>query len=75
MRKIEILKVEVEIVKSKLLVFLAVSGGSWVYALKVDVTLFKIVLLLSFSIAGYGVVINMLKLTDLHNKLKDYNEY
>ena len=71
MKKIELIKVEVEIVKSKLLVFLAVSGGSWVYAFKVDAVLFKIVLLFCFSIAGYGVVINMLRLTDLNNKLKD----
>ena len=70
MKKIDIIKVEVEIVKSKLLVFLAIAGGSWVYALKVDIVLFSMVLVICFSVAGYGVIINMLKFTYLHDELK-----
>jgi hypothetical protein len=41
MERVDIIKVEVEIVKSKLLTFLAVAGGSFVYALKIDDLLFK----------------------------------
>jgi hypothetical protein len=69
-KRVEIIKVEVEIVKSKLLAFLAISGGSWVYALKIDETLFKKVLFVCFAIASYGVFIGVLKLSDLHNELK-----
>ena len=70
MKKTEIVKVEVEIVKSKLLVFLAVSGGSWVYAFKIDDIAFAAVLFISFIVASYGVFANMLKLSDLHKELK-----
>ena len=70
MRKIEIIKVEVEIVKSKLLVFLAISGGSWFYALKIDDTIFSNMLFISFVITCWGVFTSMLKLGDLHNELK-----
>ena len=44
MSEVEVIKVEVEIVKSKLFTFLAVASGSWVYALKIDDSLFKKVL-------------------------------
>jgi hypothetical protein len=70
MKEIDIIKVEVEIVKSKLLTFLALSSGSWVYALKIDDALFKKVLFVCFAIASYGVFIGVLKLSDLHNELK-----
>ena len=70
MNKIEIIKVEVEIVKSKLLIFLAIASGSWVYAFKVDDGLFTKALYIAFTIASYGIVINILKLSGLHDELK-----
>ena len=70
MSKVEVIRVEVEIVKSKLFTFLAVASGSWVYALKIDDSLFKKVLFICFAIASYGVFIGVLKLSDLHNELK-----
>jgi hypothetical protein len=69
-KEIEIIKVEVEIIKSKLLTFLAIASGSWVYAFKVDDTVFTKVLYISFAIGSYGVFLNILKLSDLHNDLK-----
>ena len=69
-KKIEVLKVEVEIIKSKLLAFLAVYSGSWIYAFKIDNSAFTTVLFISFIVASYGVFSNMLKLSDLHKELK-----
>jgi hypothetical protein len=69
-KRVEIIKVEVEIVKSKLLTFLAISGGSWVYAFKIDNSIFTTVLFVSFIVSSYGVFANMLKLSDLHKELK-----
>jgi len=71
MNKIDIIKVEVDIVKSKLLVFLAIAGGSWFYAFKIDNSVFTTVLFISFIVASYGVFANMLKLSDLHKELKE----
>jgi len=71
MNKIDIIKVEVDIVKSKLLVFLAVSGGSWVYAIRTNEVLFKIFLFICFVVTSYGVFANILKLSDLDKELKE----
>jgi hypothetical protein len=62
--------VNIEIVKSKLFTFLAISGGSWVYAFKIDDSLFQKVLFVAFAITSYGVFLNILKLSDLHAELK-----
>ena len=70
MGRVEVIKVEVEIVKSKLFAFLAIASGSWVYTFKIDDNSFTGVLFVSFAIASYGVFINILKLSDLHNELK-----
>ncbi len=70
MNKVEVIKVEVEIIKSKLFTFLAIASGSWVYAFKIDDEIFSKVLYISFAIASYGVFVNILKLSDLHNDLK-----
>jgi len=70
MKKIDIIKVEVEIVRAKLLIFLAIAGGSWVYAFRIDNGAFTTVLFISFIVASYGVFANMLKLSDLHKELK-----
>jgi hypothetical protein len=70
MERIDIIKVEVEIVKSKLLTFLAVAGGGFVYALKIDDLLFKNVLFVCFAVTSYGVFMGIFKLSDLHNELK-----
>jgi hypothetical protein len=69
-KRVEIIKVEVEIVKSKLVVFLAISGGSWVYVFKIDDSTFTTMLFISFIVSSYGVFANMLKLSDLHKELK-----
>ena len=70
MKEIDIIKVEVEIIKAKLLTFLTIASGSWVYAFKVDDALFTKMLYISFMISCYGIFVNILKLSDLHNDLK-----
>jgi hypothetical protein len=68
--RVDIIAKKLDIVKSKAIGFMAISGGSWVYALTIDETLFKKVLFVCFAIASYGVFIGVLKLSDLHNELK-----
>ncbi len=70
MNRVEVIKVEVEIIKSKLFTFLAIASGSLVYAFKIDDAIFSKVLYVSFAIASYGIFVNILKLSDLHNDLK-----
>jgi len=68
--RVEITKVEVEIIKSKLLIFLAIASGSWVYAFKLEGKVFTISLFFGFIIASYGIFANILKLSDLQKELK-----
>ena len=68
--KIDIIKVEVDTIKAKLFTFLTIASGSWVYSFKVDDTTFMKVLYISFAISCYGVFLNLLKLSDLHDDLK-----
>lgn len=70
MNKVDIIKVEVEIVKSKLFIFLAIASGSWVYAFKVDDRIFTKALYIAFAIASYGIILNIFKLSGLHDELK-----
>jgi len=68
--RVEIIKVEVEIVKSKLLAFLAIASGSWFYAFKLEGKVFTIALFFGFIIASYGIFANIFKLSDLQKELK-----
>ena len=68
--KIDIIKVEVDIIKAKLFTFLTIASGSWVYSFKVNDAAFMKVLYISFAISCYGVFLNLLKLSDLHDDLK-----
>ncbi len=70
MKVIDIIGKEIEIYKIKLLLFMAISGGSWLYALKIDGKVFTIILFLGFAISSYGIFSNILKLGDLQKELK-----
>ncbi len=70
MKKIDIIGKEIEIYKVKLLIFMAVAGGSWVYIFKLDVMMLRIGLLFVFFVVSYAIFTNIMKLVDLHMQLK-----
>ena len=61
-KEIDIIGKEIEIYKIKLLLFMAIASGSWVYALKFNTLLFIILLFGVFFMSCYGVMINILRL-------------
>ena len=67
---IDIIGKEIEIYKTKLLLFMAIAGGSWVYAMKFEGTFFIFALFLGFVVSSYGIFLNILKLSDLEKELK-----
>jgi len=69
-KEIDIIGKEIEIYKIKLLLFMAIASGSWVYALKFSTLLFIILLFGVFFMSCYGVMINILRLGDLQTELK-----
>ncbi len=70
MKKLEIIGKKIEIYEIKLLLFMAIAGGSWVYALKLDGVVFIVFLFGVFVVACYGVDLNMMRLSDLQYDLK-----
>ncbi len=70
MRELEIIGKEIEIYKVKLLLFMAVAGGSWVYALKLSMVAYKMMHILSFAISSFGVFSNISKLSLVQKELE-----
>ena len=70
MRELEIIGKEVEIYKIKLLLFMAIASGSWVYIFKLEEVALKVILILVFFVVSYAIFSNILKLIDLHIELK-----
>ncbi len=70
MRELEIMGKEIEIYKIKLFLFMAISGGSWMYILKFDEIAFIAVLVFTFIVSSFGIYFNTLRLSDLQNELK-----
>ncbi len=70
MKKLEIIGKEIEIYKIKLLLFMAIASGSWVYIFKLEEVALKVILILIFFVVSYAIFSNILKLIDLHIELK-----
>ena len=71
-RKIDIIGKEIEIYKVKLILFMGISGGSWVYMLKFENLALRFLPGVTFAMASFGIFSNVLKLSDIENKLKEF---
>ncbi len=69
-KEIEIVAKKTEIYKIKLLMFMAIAGGSWVYILKFDNIYFIVLLLSVFITSVIGIFNNISKLSQLENILE-----
>ncbi len=67
---VEVIGKEIEIFKTKMLLFIAISSGSWVYVFKLDKLVLISLLLFTFVISSYGIFSNLLKLGDLQKELR-----
>jgi len=73
MKELEIIDKKIEIYKIKLLLFMAIVGGNWVYALKLIEMVFIVLLFGVFLVSCYGVSLNMMRLSDLQFELEGIN--
>ena len=69
-KDIDVIGKKIEIYKVKLILFMAVAGGSWVYALKFSEKFFAILLLGVFIISAIGIFNNVFKLSKMDKKLE-----
>ncbi len=68
---IDLIGKKIDIIKAKLFGFFAASGGSFVYIVKEDLSIFVTVgSLIIFLLGSYGIIINLRKFTDLYIQLE-----
>jgi len=69
--KVDIIAKKLDIVKSKAIGFMAIAGGSWVYAIKIyDVTMLSFGIWLVFALGAFGTIVNFLKMGELYKNLE-----
>jgi len=70
--KIDLLVKRAELIYKKMFIFLAISGGSWIYGLKdAEETILRIAVLFIFTLSALGIILNLLKFGKIQNELKD----
>ena len=69
--KIDIIAKKLNIVKSKGLGFMAIAGGSWVYAIKGnDIANLSFGVWFVFVLGAYGTIVNFLKMGEIYKDLE-----
>ncbi len=69
--KIDIIDKKASIVNKKLIAYLAIAGGTWLYGISPNTNNTVVVLSsISFLYAGVGIFVSIKKLNELQNKLK-----
>ena len=69
--KVDIIAKKLDIVKSKAIGFMAISGGSWVYAIKInDINILGFGIWLVFALGAFGTIVNFLKMGELYKNLE-----
>ena len=69
--KIDIITKKLDIVKSKSIGFMAISGGSWIYAIKEEnIIILSFGIWIVFTMAAYGIIVNFLKMGELYKDLE-----
>ncbi|WP_457564527.1 hypothetical protein [Caminibacter sp.] len=64
-------KLQIEILKIKLLFFSALVGGSFGYFLKVNEYFIAVLLIVLMTIGTLGIIKSLYNLGEIHKKLKD----
>ena len=70
-KTIEVIGKKIEVYKVKLLFFMALASGSWVYILKFDTLLYVVMLLFVFLILAVGIFLNISKLSEVEKRLEE----
>ncbi len=69
--KVDIIAKKLDIVKSKAIGFMAIAGGSWVYAIKEEhIIILSFGIWFVFALGIYGIIVNFLKMGELYKDLE-----
>ena len=73
--KIDLLVKRAELIYKKLFIFLAISGGSWIYGIRdTEDALLRILVFLVFFLSSIGIILNLLKFGEIQKKLKEFSD-
>ena len=68
---IDLIGKKIDIIKSKSLGFMAMAGGSFVYAIKVEISyVLNIGIWIVFALSVYGIIVNLKKFGNLYYDLE-----
>ena len=71
--KIDIISKKADIVNKKLIAYLAIAGGTWLYGVNPDIIpIIKILSSIVFLMSIFGIFASILKLSDLQQQLKGF---
>ncbi|MDQ7046196.1 MAG: hypothetical protein Q9M39_00625 [Sulfurovum sp.] len=69
--KIDLLVNRADLIYKKLFIFLAISGGSWVYGRKdKEKTIVRIAVFFIFILSSFGIIVNLLKFGKIQKELE-----
>jgi hypothetical protein len=60
-----------DIIKTKLMMFIAIAGGVWIYGIKNELFIVEIVSYVIFTLSCYGIWNNLIKLGKLEKEIED----
>ncbi len=67
--KLERLKLKIDLIYKKLLIFSAIAGGSWIYGTKLSNSFIGFLLFGFFIFIATGIAVNILKLNAIEKEL------
>ena len=67
--ELEKLKLKIDLIYKKLLIFSAIVGGSWIYGTKLSNSFISFLLFGFFIFVAIGIAINILKLNAIEKEL------
>jgi uncharacterized membrane protein YciS (DUF1049 family) len=79
-KEADILKSQIDLIHKKMILFLGLGAGSWIYAIdfyksdNILSNIITVILSISFIFSGFGNLISMIKLSKLEKKLKKLEE-
>jgi len=69
--RVDFIAKKLDIVKSKAVGFMAISGGSWVYAIKGEPNaMLSFGIWFVFALGAFGTIVNFLKMGELYKDLE-----
>jgi len=73
--RFDAVKLKIELAKTKILSFLAIASGSWIYIFKDDIpNVVKFGAVIIFVLCVYGIILNFVRFGKLNTKIEELED-